>query len=158
MSSVLCAERRTPVLRCGLCSDSHARAGGGCHCPAKASLEHHGVTQNFQSSHHGLFFRDKWHSMALFWETAFHPHPHAAPPLQLFASTPEKTHYLPTQNRGREEALSGSPARLGLLSWHNQKALLVWMHSRRHLFKNLQGGKCLKALLLLCPQSPPQEQ
>ena len=32
--------------------------------------------------------------------------------------------------------MSGSPARLGLLSWHNQKALLVWMYSRRDLFKN----------------------
>lgn len=76
------------------------------------------------------------------------PHPpQPVPQLLVFASCSTerlKTHYLPTHNRGREEALSGpalsQSCTLGLLLLHNQKALLVQTYSRSSRFKNHSWG------------------
>lgn len=126
----------TPVLRCGLCSDSHARAGG-CHCPAKASLDVM-VTQDFQSSHHGLSFGINGTAWRYPGKRLSTP-----PPCCLHCSCSASTQrrhitYLHRTVVGRRPC-SASPARLELLSWHVQKALLVWMHSRRHCLKSSRG-------------------
>lgn len=83
---------------------------------------------------------------AIFGSSFPHP-PEPIPQLLVFASCSRerlKTHYLPTHDGGREEALSG-PAlsrscTLGLLSLQKWKTLLVETYSRSNLFKNHSWG------------------
>lgn len=114
---------------------------GGCHCPAKgqpgASWRD---TRLSVQPPWPFLFGDKWHSMALSWETAFHPHPMLPSIVAVRFHSREDT--LPTCNKncGREEALSGSPARLELLSSTTKRRVISMDAFQKTLFKNLQGG------------------